>query len=282
MELRASARHPSPFRSESDREKRVAPEGADEADQAQGCRPSDQRMRRGARGRADLPPDRAAREGQAAGPAPVAAVDDARRDPRRLRAPAHRHGHAAARRCRALPLGGRLARRHQRHARDDGVQQQGRRLLPDDRRPRADAHAVDRRRARGEDSPLRAARLLGSARGIRLRRRFLRRPLVRSEVQEGRIRPRKTRFAPLEPACRRDDRRRVPRPPRHGHRGIEAVDAAFAAAVRPDEPAARGEQPLRLLREEHARPGAGAVREAQGAHLSAYRRARCRRTTSAR
>ncbi len=44
----------------------------------------DQRLRRGARRRTDLPPDRAEREGQAAGQAPVAAIDDAGRDPRRL------------------------------------------------------------------------------------------------------------------------------------------------------------------------------------------------------
>jgi DNA topoisomerase III len=50
-------------------------------------------------------------------------------DPRGVRAVAHRRRDAAAGRRRAQPLGGRLAGRHQRHARDDRFQQQGRRLL---------------------------------------------------------------------------------------------------------------------------------------------------------
>ncbi len=42
----------------------------------------DQRLRRGPRGRTDLPADRPARQGEAADPPPVAAVDDAGGDPR--------------------------------------------------------------------------------------------------------------------------------------------------------------------------------------------------------
>ena len=59
---------------------------AAEADQAQGRRRADQRLRRGARGRADLPLHRPVREIGQADPAAVAAVDDAGVDPRRLRA----------------------------------------------------------------------------------------------------------------------------------------------------------------------------------------------------
>ena len=180
-------------------------------------------------------------------------------DPRRLRASAQRRRHAAARRCRPLPLGSGLARRHQRHARDDRVQQQGRRLLPDDRRARSDANVVDRRRTRGEDPPLRAARLLGSARGVHRREGPVRRPLVRPEIQARRERSRTARFAAVEPAGGRIDRRGLPRQDRHRHRRIEAVDANVAAALRPDEPAARSQRPLRLFGEEHARPRAGAV-----------------------
>ncbi len=44
-----------------------------------------QRLRRGPRGRADLPLHRPVRGDQQAHPAPLAAVDDDRRDPRRLR-----------------------------------------------------------------------------------------------------------------------------------------------------------------------------------------------------
>jgi DNA topoisomerase-3 len=73
--------------------------------------------------------------------------------------------HAAAR--------SRLADRHQRHPRHDRLQLQGRRLLPHHRGPRADADPVDRGRARREDQEVRPARLLGSARRIRLRRRHL-------------------------------------------------------------------------------------------------------------
>jgi DNA topoisomerase III len=69
---------------------------------------------------------------------------------------------------RALPRRGRLAGRHQRHAGDDRLQQQGRRLLQDHGGPRADADAGDRGRARGEDPAVRAARLLGGARDLRL------------------------------------------------------------------------------------------------------------------
>jgi hypothetical protein len=50
-----------------------------------------------------------------------------------------------------LPLGSRLAGRHQRHAGDDRLQFEGGRLLQDDGRARADADAGHPGRARGED-----------------------------------------------------------------------------------------------------------------------------------
>src|SRR6266850_2417314 len=53
------------------------------------------------------------------------------------------------------------------------------------------------------------------------------------------------------------------------HRGSETGIAAFSSALRPHEPAARSERPLRLLGQDHARTGAGPVRKAQGPHLSA-------------
>ncbi len=118
---------------------------------------------------------------------------------------------------------------------------------------------------------LRRARLLGSARRVRVRRRHLRRPLVRPEVQEGRERPGKARRAPVEQGRGRRDRRRLPRQAGHRHRRIEADHVDGAGAVRPDQPAARSQRPLRLLGQEHAGPGAGAVRKAQGADLPAYR-----------
>ena len=123
----------------------------------------DQRLRRRPRRRADLPLHRALREDGQADRAAVAAVDDAGGDPRRLRAPAQRRDDASARRRRDLPLRIRLAGRHQRHARDDGVQLEVRRLPADHRRPRADADARDPGRARGEDPRVPSARLLGAA-----------------------------------------------------------------------------------------------------------------------
>ncbi len=69
-----------------------------------------QRLRRGPRGRTDLPPDRAVRRRQGAagqaGQAPVAAVDDAAGDPRRLR-----RSCAPRSRCRAWPTPRARARR---------------------------------------------------------------------------------------------------------------------------------------------------------------------------
>ena len=68
-------------------------------------------------------------------------------DPRRLREAAQRRANAAARGCRRVPVRIRLARRHQRHARDDRVQLEGRRLPADHRRA-----ACRRRRSRSWSS----------------------------------------------------------------------------------------------------------------------------------
>ena len=73
-------------------------------------------------------------------------------DPRGLLQAARRQGAAAARRRGEEPLRGRLAGRHQRHARDDRLQFEGGRLLSDHRRPRADPDARDPGRARGARS----------------------------------------------------------------------------------------------------------------------------------
>ena len=96
-------------------------------------------------------------------------------DPRRLRDAAQGPRPAAARRRREVALRSRLAGRHQRHARDDRLQFQGRRLLPDHGRARADADAGDPGRARGKDPRLPAARLLGSACALRRQGRRIRR-----------------------------------------------------------------------------------------------------------
>ncbi len=276
VDLHAPAGHSAALRAGADRKERVASQGPAQAPQAQGRRRTDQRLRRRARGRAHIPLHRAGGEGAPAGAPFVAAVDDASVDPRGLRVAAQRRRDAAAGRRRAQPLGGRLAGRHQRHARDDGLQQQGRRLLPDDRRPRADADAGDRRRARGQDPPLCISQLLGSARQVRRQGGTVRGALVRRGLQEAR-RCRRARRAPVgrgESGC---DRGRVHRPAGRGHGGVETEHAAVTAALRPDVAAARGQQQVRFLRQDNAVDRAGPVREAQGADVSAYRRARAAR-----
>ena len=65
--------------------------------------------------------------------------------------------------------------------------------------------------------------------------------------------------------------------PGRRHRGIKADDAGRAAALRPHEPAARGQRPLRPLGAHHALARAVALRKAQGVHLSADRLARAAR-----
>ena len=265
--------HPAALRSASDREDRGAAEAADATDQAQGRRRTHQRLRRRARRRTDLPVDRAACEGEAAGPAPVAAVDDAGRDPRRVRASCdQRRADASAGRRREEPLRGRLADRHQRHARDDRVQLEGRRLLPDDRRTRADADAVDRRRARRErikqfvprDYWEVQAEFVAAA-GMYPGRWFdpkFKRTDEDVHQRDSRLWS-KAAADSIVAACR-------------GKTGtvteeVEAVDVDGAGPVRPDDAAARSERPLRLLGEEHARARAGALRTPQGPDVPADR-----------
>ena len=196
-----------------------------QAGQAQGRQRADQRLRRRPRGRADLSPDPAARQVEASGQAPLAAEHDAGGDPRRLRAPAQRQADAAAGRRRALPLRGRLAGRHQRHAGDDRVQLARRRLLPDHRRPGADADAVDHGRARGADPEARLARLLGGARDLRGHGRRVRGQVVRPGVEEEPRRRRAARRPPLERGRRAGDRRRGAGRAGQRHRGGQAEHA---------------------------------------------------------
>ena len=275
---------PSQVRAEADREEREPAEDAPEAHQAQGRDGARQRLRRRPRGRAHLPLHRAVREDEQADQAPVAAVDDAGRDPRRLRQAAQRRDDAAARRRRRVPLGSRLARRHQRHARDDRVQLEVGRLPAHHRGPRADAHARDPGRARGEDPRLRAAQLLGSDRHVPRRR-----PASTRAAGSTRSSRSPTTIPTCAPsAC---GTKRAPRAiadkcagkPGIVTRGIEAVDAEPAAAVRPHEPAARGQRPLRLLRRApRCRSRRRCTRSTRCSRIRAPIRARCRRTTSPR
>ena len=186
--------------------------------------------------------------------------------------------HAAAGRCRVLPLGIRLAGGHQRHARDDGVQFQVRRLFQDHRRPRADADAGDRGRARGEDSEVRVRAIIGksSARSMPQAGEYTGRWFDEkfAKTGQGRRRPNSSRNAfgrrtRPKPSATNASANRASSPRRASRR-----TSAFAVAVRFDELAARGELALWFQRQEHAGPRAGALRKAQGADLSANRFAR--------
>ena len=176
-----------------------------------------------------------------------------------------------------LPLRIGLAGRHQRHAGDDRVQFQVRRLPAHHRRPGPDADARDPGRARGEDPRLPPAQLLGGAGDLPRAGRRVHGTLVRRGVPEERRRARRPRRAALGRGAGAKPRR-----PLHGaagqrQRGVEALDPDRAAALRPHQPAARGERPLRPLRPHHAVARAVALRKAQGAHLPADRLARAAR-----
>ncbi len=92
-------------------------------------------------------------------------------------------------------------------------------------------------------------------------------------IRRSRKAPRKTR-APSGSGRRkrpRRSRRQMPGQAGHDRGGKEALHASAAAAVRSHDAPARGERPPRLPREDDAANRAGALREAQGAHLSANR-----------
>ena len=226
-------------------------------------RPGRQRVRRRPRGRADL--RLPLREGQAkqAGPAAVAVLDDQRGDARGLRPRCATAAELGALRGRGpVALGGRLDRRHERHARGDDP-----------------AALVVRRR--------RLARAACRRRRWRSSRAARRRSAPSSPRRTGSSTPRfeADGRAPLRgPLPRRrqaapDDRRRRPTrssPPCAARRGeITKLDedqaqGARAAALRPHVAAARGQHALRLHRPPHAGRRAALLRGAQGAHLSAH------------
>ncbi len=216
---------------------RQAPAGAAEADPPQRHLGDRQRLRCRARRRADFPLPRATLRHQEANRAAVAAVHDDGRDSGGIPAAAPRSRAAAARRRRQVPLGSRLAGRHQRHARNDRLQLQGRRVLSHHGGTRADTNARHPGRARGEDPRVRRARLLGGACPVRRESRRILRALVRSWVSQGRRRGAPCR-APLERCRCGGDCRRLSRREGAGQRGNAACYAGLTVAFRPDEPAA--------------------------------------------
>ena len=132
----------------------------------EGHRGRRERLRRRARGRADLPRDpRVPRERQA-DQAPVAAVDDAGLDPQRLPHAGRRLAVRRARRGGVVPLEVGLADRHERDPRADpppeGPQGEDRVVG----RARADADPGDRGRPRARDPGARGAALLAAPREV--------------------------------------------------------------------------------------------------------------------
>ena len=195
-------------------------------------------------------------------PAPVGLVDDEGRDPRGLREPAAGRGDGAARGGGPLALRGRLARRDERHPRGDREGPlPGRRRVA---RPGADADARADRPPRPRDRRVRAPDLLPGRRPVRARRAAgVRRPLVRGQGGPhlragGRRRRRRSR-----------GRRRRPGRDGQAHRAQDPL----AAPLRPDEPPARRQQPLRALGAANARRRPAPVRGIDGRrppHLPAH------------
>ena len=116
------------------------------------------------------------------------------------------------------------------------------------RRPRADADARDRLRARAGDPEFQTARLLARDREIRDREGNLRRRLSAPEFQKERNDEHDRIDRIWEKARGRSGRRRLPGPAAgRGLRGEESQHADRAAPLRPHHAAARGQRPLRLL-----------------------------------
>ena len=162
---------------------------------------------------------------------------------------------------RPLALGGRLDRRHERHARGDdppALLVRRRRLARAACRPRRlrSWPAARRRSARSSPSPT------GSSTRCS--------PPTTTAAYEGRF------HAGANPRVKTaerggGDRRRRARPDRRDHQARqERAQGARAAALRPHLAPARRQQPLRLLRAAHAGRGPAPVRGAQGAHVSAH------------
>ena len=203
-----------------------------------GRRPRHQRLRRRARGRADLHAHLRDRRRRQAGRPPLDQLDDEAGDPRRLRAacgPATQVEplrDAARSRSEADWLVGMNATRAATVRRRLGRR---RRLA----RPRADADARDDRQARARDPGVRARAVLARPRDLR--------PALRGPLVRGR------RDAAQGRQARRRDRREghgQDRPRRVGR--AQGAVRARAAPLRPHLAPARREPPLRLLRAPHA------------------------------
>ncbi len=185
---------------------------------------------------------------------------------------------AAARRRRGVPFRVRLAGGHQRHARDDRVQFQGRRLLQDHRRPGADADARDPGRAREAHQGVRRARLLGSASATFAAATAASTPAAgstKNSTQAANDEDAEAKPERLWDEARAEALRRKC----EGKPGIATEEAKPTTQISPllyDLTSLQREANGRFgfSATHHAGAGAGAVRKAQGADLPAYRCAR--------
>ena len=258
------AHPPEPLRRRAARRGQVGQGAAGrdrQADEARRHRADRERLRRRARGRADLRlrAGRRRQEGRP-GAARVVLVDDEGRDPPGVRPPAAGQRARAARGRGALALRGRLARGHERDARGDDPRPRRLRQHRGLARPRADADARDPRAAREGDPGLRADAVLARRRDVPARR------------QDRLSRPPRARHRDAHPhrRGRRRDRRAGARRRGPHHLALEAHPAlAAAAAVRPHRAPARGGLVARLHRPPHALGRPGLLREGR-AHVPAY------------
>ncbi len=204
--------------------------------------------------------------------APVAAVDDREFDPRRIRNARGRLEVRRTRRCGVVPIEVRLADRHERDARADAAAEgtQGEDRLVG--RARADTDAGDRRRSRARNPRARSQAVLAAAGALSRGGSRIRRDLVRCGLPRARGRGAgEPRRSDLRQRAREFTRGPDRRPSGRSERDTQAEPRDRAAALRPDEPAARGQPPLRLVGAPHAERRAALLRGAQTPHLPAHR-----------
>ena len=245
-----------PDRFKLDRPRRAlaqADVGGHQTARPRGHRGGRQRLRRRPRGRADLRLPVREGQGQEARQAAVAELDDQRGHEGGARVAAPGRGVRAARAGRALALGGRLDRRHERHPRrDDPAAQLLRRrglagTRADARRSRSSPAA---RRRSGPSSPSPTGSSTRPSRADPLEDERPASAPTSATIHAPRRRCRQDakgpRIATEEEAL--GDRRGLRGPAGDDHQAREERAARESAdALRPDDAAARGQQPLRLL-----------------------------------
>jgi hypothetical protein len=135
----------------------------------------------------------------------------------------------------------------------------------------ANPHARHPGGPRARDPGPRAAPLLAHRGQLRGRLPFLWWHLVRPRLPRQRGSRRRARRSRLRRGPRERDRSGRRGAGGRGARDAQAEPRDGSAAIRPDQPAARGEPPLQLVGAAHPERGAALLRGAQAAHLPAHR-----------